>query len=148
MENSNIIDLKVDGMDCANCAAGITRYLNKQGLKKVFVNFASGEVQFSLADTPLHVQDVEKGIEGLGYRVVTEGDPEPWWTLKRKLLVSAFFTAPLFLQHLVMMLDIPYPAFFDNAIVQLLLCLPVYLIGVFHFEIFRVRDSNQSAKTF
>ena len=131
--NSNIIELKVDGMDCANCAAGIDRFLTSKGLTDVFVNFATGEVRFSLGDTALTIPKVEEGIHGLGYRIINADNPEPWWNLKRKLIVSAIFTTPLFFLHLFMVLGIPYPAFLDNPYVQLLFCLPVYLIGLFHF---------------
>ena len=129
----NIIELKVDGMDCANCAAGIDRYLTGKGLKEVFVNFSTGEVRFSLANTILQQADVEKGISELGYRVITEDSVPPWWSIERKLGVAAFFTAPLFLQHILMVLGIPYPAIMDNPYTQLVLCLPVFLIGIFHF---------------
>jgi len=94
-QEGNIIELKVDGMDCANCAAGIDRYLTNKGLKEVFVNFATGEVQFSLANTVLQQEDVEKGIGELGYRIINEDSIPPW--------------------------------------LQLVLCLPVFLIGLFHF---------------
>ena len=132
-QEGNIIELKVDGMDCANCAAGIDRYLTNKGLKEVFVNFATGEVQFSLANTVLQQEDVEKGIGELGYRIINEDSIPPWWTIERKLWVAAFFTAPLFFQHILMVLGIPYPAALDNPYMQLVLCLPVFLIGLFHF---------------
>jgi len=132
-QEGNIIELKVDGMDCANCAAGIDRYLTGKGLKEVFVNFATGEVQFSLANTILQQEDVEKGINELGYRVINEDSVAPWWTIERKLWFAAFFTAPLFFQHIFMVLGIPYPAILDNPYMQLVLCLPVFLIGLFHF---------------
>ena len=130
---SNIIELKVDGMDCANCAAGIDRFLTSKGLTDVFVNFATGEVRFALGNSTLTVPKVEESIHDLGYRIINADSPEPWWNLQRKLLVSAIFTAPLFLLHLLMVLGIPYPAFMDNPYIQLLLCLPVFLIGLFHF---------------
>jgi len=130
---SNIIELKVDGMDCANCAAGIDRFLNSKGLSDVFVNFATGEVRFALGNSALTIPKVEEGIHSLGYRIIHADSPEPWWNLKRKLLISSIFTAPLFFLHLFMVLGIPYPALLDNPYVQLLLCLPVYLIGLFHF---------------
>jgi len=85
-QEGNIIELKVDGMDCANCAAGIDRYLTNKGLKEVFVNFATGEVQFSLANTVLQQEDVEKGIGELGYRIINEDSIPPWWTIERNAI--------------------------------------------------------------
>lgn len=133
MSQSSQIVLQVDGMDCANCASNITRHLNNKGLKEVFVDFASGEVQFSLIDAPLSQIEVEHSISDLGFKVVKEDAAADWWTLKRKLIIAAIFTTPLFFHHIFMVLGIPYPVLLDNHWVQLLLCLPVYGIGVFHF---------------
>ena len=42
------VDWKVEGMTCTNCALTINRYLEKEGLKDVKVNFIGGEVTFEL----------------------------------------------------------------------------------------------------
>ena len=42
------VDWKVEGMTCTNCALTINRYLEKEGLKDVKVNFIGGEVSFEL----------------------------------------------------------------------------------------------------
>ncbi len=42
------VDWKVEGMTCTNCALSINRYLQKEGLKDVKVNFIGGEVSFEL----------------------------------------------------------------------------------------------------
>ncbi len=44
MEDKTI--LNVEGMTCSNCALGISRFLEKQGLHQINVDFASGEVVF------------------------------------------------------------------------------------------------------
>ena len=36
------VQWKVEGMDCNTCAINIHRYLEKQGMKNVKVNFATG----------------------------------------------------------------------------------------------------------
>jgi len=46
MENSEKNLLHVEGMTCSNCALGVTKRLEKRGLKDVDVNFATGEVRF------------------------------------------------------------------------------------------------------
>ena len=43
MEN---VQWKVEGMDCSSCALTIHKYLEKQGMKNVKVNFATGDVIF------------------------------------------------------------------------------------------------------
>jgi copper chaperone CopZ len=39
-------ELLVEGMSCSNCAMGVRRRLEKQGLGQIDVNFATGEVRF------------------------------------------------------------------------------------------------------
>jgi len=40
------VNLKVEGMTCANCALSVNKYLEKEGLKNVRVNFIGGDVSF------------------------------------------------------------------------------------------------------
>jgi copper chaperone CopZ len=44
------ITLQVEGMDCANCALGITRILKKSGHEDVHVDFATGEATLQMAE--------------------------------------------------------------------------------------------------
>lgn len=129
---NNIIELQVDGMDCNNCAMSITRYLERKGLQDVYVNFQTKEVRFQENEDVLSIEQVKAGIHKLGYTVVEAETPEPWWTLERKLLISTIFTAPLLIGHILMSLGVHLP-FMHNNWLQLALCLPVFLIGVFHF---------------
>lgn len=68
---NNSIFLKVEGMNCANCALGITSKLSKIGHKEVMVNFATGDVTLEM-HASLQRADVIKTIEDLGFRVVRE----------------------------------------------------------------------------
>ena len=65
------VDWKVEGMTCTNCALTINRYLEKEGLKDVKVNFIGGEVSFEMNETKSKDQ-LAKGIADLGYTVVNE----------------------------------------------------------------------------
>src|SRR5688572_25841345 len=125
--------LNVEGMTCSNCAQGISRFLEKKGLKGVQVDFASGEVAFEEVPTE-NFDSIVKGINNLGYKVVDNEDSSAHRSQKNKLgpleikfLVSLIFTVPLLLH---MFLEIP---FFHNPVVQLILCLPVFVIGMMHF---------------
>jgi len=127
------VELKVDGMDCANCAASITRFLQRKGLQDVYVNFSTKEVRFRTGSAEISTEEVKSGIHKLGYRVIDEKDDrEPWWTLERKLLVSAVLTLPLLLHHLLMLFGLSLP-YLDNPWVQFGICLPVFTIGFLHF---------------
>ncbi|MFT5385705.1 MAG: Cu+-exporting ATPase, partial [Saprospiraceae bacterium] len=130
-----LIELKVDGMTCNNCAASLDKYLKRKGFEDVYVNFATKEVRFNTEGKAFSIDEVKAGIHNLGYMVVEEGNEQvsPFWTLEKKLLISALFTLPLFLGHFFMMAGIRWLAFLENPWIQLVICLPVFLIGTFHF---------------
>jgi Cu+-exporting ATPase len=65
------VQWKVEGMDCTTCALNIHKYLEKQGMKNVKVNFATGDVIFE-ANGNFVKEKISSGIEGLGYSVVNE----------------------------------------------------------------------------
>ncbi len=128
----NIIELKVEGMTCVNCAASVTRFLERKGLKDVYVNFSTNEVRFVQGEQPVALDVIKAGVQKLGYTVVEEARAKGWWNLERQLLVSAIFTAPLLLGHILMSLGV-HLSFMHNNWLQFALCLPVFVIGVFHF---------------
>jgi Cu+-exporting ATPase len=132
--DKGIIKLTVDGMDCNNCATSISRFLERKGLEDVFVNFQTKEVRFRQDDEKVTLDKVTAGIHKLGYVVLDDGVKKSWWTLNRKLVISAVFTLPLLLQHILMMAGIHIP-FMENTWVQFALCLPVFMIGVAHFGV-------------
>jgi Cu+-exporting ATPase len=41
------IEMNVEGMTCASCAMTVTKFLEKRGMKNVFVDFSSGAVKFN-----------------------------------------------------------------------------------------------------
>ena len=53
--------------------------------------------------------------------------------MNSKLLIAAIFTFPLLLQHILHLIPAYPGSWLDDAWVQFFLCLPVYLIGVWHF---------------
>ncbi len=124
-----LIELNVTGMHCNNCALSIHKLLEKKGLNNILVDFAGEEVKFSTqneADLP----NIIKDIEGLGFKVVEDAalhQPKFYEKVENKFIFCAIFTAPLLL-HMVF----PWH-FLHNPIVQLLLCLPVFIVGCLHF---------------
>lgn len=126
------VQWKVEGMTCANCALTIHKYLEKEGMKEVKVNAIGGDVSFEMNGN-LTRQDLIKGIEHLGYSVAGEKAAG-----KKKL---KFLTTPLqrFLFCLpftaVLMLHMfgIHNAWLINPMVQLALCLPVYIVGMSFF---------------
>ncbi len=129
-EHPENIVLQVEGMDCSSCALTITKNLQKQGLKKVNVNFATGEASFELTEQQ-RLPSIIKSINGIGYRVVGKKESEAGGMsfLEKKFYITLPFTTTLFFSHMLLGHD----SALNQPLVQLALCIPVFLIGLFHF---------------
>jgi Cu+-exporting ATPase len=137
------VQWKVEGMDCNTCAINIHKYLEKQGMKNVKVNFATGDVMFDTAEEVAE-EKLTKGISDLGYKVVDEklahenghghdhdekGGIKFLSTHLQRFLFCLPFTALLTL-HMIPGLHIHW---LMNHWVQLALTIPVYLVGMSFF---------------
>ncbi len=129
MEKEELIELQVSGMHCNNCALSVHKLLEKKGLQDIYVDFANDEVKFKTnkpSQTPLIIED----IEGLGYKVSEESIPiqEKFYEkIENKFYFSLIFTIPLF-SHMFL----PFH-WLHSPMVQLALCIPVYILGCIHF---------------
>jgi len=137
------VDWKVEGMDCTNCALTITRYLQKEGQKNVKVNFIGGDVSFELNENKSK-EILVKGIEGLGYKVVNEQQenanikPKPF-RLFSNHLQRFLFCLPFTL--ILMLHMLPWHIhFLMNPLVQLAICIPVYIVGMGYFGVSAVKS--------
>ncbi|MDQ3110579.1 MAG: cadmium-translocating P-type ATPase [Bacteroidota bacterium] len=129
LNHNEPVTLKVEGMDCANCALGITRKLSKSGHGNVYVDFATGEASLLVAENT-SLSDVIHDIEGLGYRVIGDGKQKRFQiSIAAKFWFCLVFTVPLFFGHMLLPHDSPLM----KPAVQLLLCLPVFLTGAWFF---------------
>lgn len=129
METTN---WKVEGMTCSNCALSVTNFLQKKGLQEVKVNAISGDVSF-VSDHHVAAQDLKKGIESLGYHVASDVEQT---TTHKKILGTYkekfFFSLPFTL--VLMMHMLPWHIhWLMNPVVQLILCLPVFVLGMWFF---------------
>jgi P-type Cu+ transporter len=128
------INLKIEGMNCSTCALTVGTYLQKKGLKNVRVSLATGDVSFETTGA-IDQGQLEKGIAGLGYTVVSGEVPPagPRRTLNKHLRYFLFclpFTALL----MVHMLGTGGPLhWLMHPWIQLALCLPVYIAGMRFF---------------
>lgn len=124
-----LIELNVTGMHCNNCAMSIHKLLEKKGLQNVLVSFASEEVKFSTVDESI-LPGIITDIENLGFHVVDDiatHQTRFYEKVENKFAFCALFTAPLLLH-----MFIPWH-FLHHPMVQLFLCLPVFLVGCLHF---------------
>lgn len=128
---------KVEGMDCANCALTISKYLTKEGMSEVRINIIDGQVSF-VPVSEFNPPRLQKGIQSLGYRMageLAEGvEPQnPWLkTYKQKFLFCLPFTLVLML-HMLPLEHNQWMHTLMNPWVQMALCLPVFVVGMLHF---------------
>jgi Cu+-exporting ATPase len=115
-------------MHCVNCARGVENVLRSLEVKNPIVDFASGSAQFHLP-RGLELLKVVEAIRAAGFQVLDEDSKTtPWWnTLEFKFFFSLIWTLPL-MAH--MFVDW-HPL--HQAGVQLVLCLPVFCLGLLHF---------------
>jgi Cu+-exporting ATPase len=128
------IQWKVEGMTCANCALTVRKYLENKGQINIKVNPIDGDVHFDTkGEFPL--DQLAKGIENLGYTVIQDETTEK----KKKSFLQShlhrfLFCLPFTLVLMLHMFDgILHLHFLMNGWLQLLLCLPVYTIGMLFF---------------
>jgi len=123
----NIVLLNIEGMTCTNCALGIERYLKKEGLEDVTVNFSTAEAVFR-NDKGIPLKKIQKGIERLGYKVIDTSQEQKGMSASEiRLLITLPFTLVLLTSMFLS------AAWLHNPWVQLALALPVYLIGMQYF---------------
>lgn len=128
------VNWKVEGMSCTNCALTINKFLESKGMHEVKVNFMGGDVSFEM---PLRTPKTElaKGIEGLGYHVVTgestdsKRDKRIFKNHLQRFRFCIIFTIPLMLH----MLPGVHIHFLMDPYVQLALTLPVFIVGMDFF---------------
>ncbi|MEE2700161.1 MAG: cation-translocating P-type ATPase [Bacteroidota bacterium] len=122
--------LKIEGMSCANCALGIKKHLDQNGVQNVHVNFASAEAYFTKTQTH-NFDKVKELIQAIGYNVRQISDEQPESSLseiEKKFIFTLPFTIPLF-AHMFL----PKDNILHNALIQFILCLPVFILGCIHF---------------
>lgn len=135
MLEKQLYTIGVEGMTCTNCALSIKKLLEKKGLDDVNVSFPNKEATFLLNTNLTKLEDVKQSIENLGFKVLKNEktadiniETAPIKSvLFYKLLIGLVFTLPLLL-----FMFLPF-GWAHHQLVQLVLCLPVFIIGVWHF---------------
>jgi len=137
------IDWRVEGMHCSNCALTISKYLQKEGLKEVNVNFIGGDVSFKL-NSHKTKEELAKGIESLGYHVVASDISESnkrksfFYTPLQRFLFCLPFTLVLLLHMLPWHIH-----FLMSGWIQMIICLPVFIVGMSYFGISAVKSLSK-----
>src|ERR687896_169835 len=99
VETPTRVELALEGMTCASCAARIERKLNKLEGVEAAVNYASEQAAVRYDATRVAVDDLILAVEGAGYgaSVAAEAadDEHRVRTLRMRLVAAAALTAPL-----------------------------------------------------
>jgi Cd2+/Zn2+-exporting ATPase len=88
--------VRVEGMDCASCAATVEKRVGQlRGVHRAVVNFAAGRLDAE-HDPALSLKDIEKAVRDAGYEVQSAQEVErlPFWRTPRA--ISVFASALLF----------------------------------------------------
>ncbi|MFN0082300.1 MAG: heavy metal translocating P-type ATPase [Ferruginibacter sp.] len=128
-------ELKVEGMTCSNCALSVSNYLKKEGLSDVKVNPITGEVSFTSAEDAGIIK-LTAGIKKLGYNVFDEsvGDQPKKASFLSNNKQRFLFTLPFTLVLMLHMLPMgTYTHWLMKLWIQLALCLPVFMTGMYFF---------------
>ncbi len=128
------IQLELEGMTCASCAARIERKLNKLEGVEAAVNYATEEAAVEYDPRRIGVDDLIRAVEAAGYGaalpVQGEGEDEDATSgLRRRLVLAVVLTAPLTVLALI-----PPLQFAGWEWVALALATPVVLWSGFRFH--------------
>jgi Cu+-exporting ATPase len=137
------VELKLNGMSCAACAAKIERKLNKlEGVQKAEVNLATEKASVDYDSSKVKVSDLIKAVEVLGYNArraeevsvdrEKEQREKEIKRLRMELIVSALLSSPLIIAMVLTLVNIDL-AFFHNEYFQLIAATPVQFIIGFRF---------------
>lgn len=145
--------LDIKGMSCSACSSRIEKVISKmQGVEAISVNLLKNNAYIDYDEAVVERAAIIARIEKLGFgaalhlqkqQVQTEAvdtAAQEMAELKSRLILSAYFTVPIFYLHMGKMYGWPLPQFLlgmenelISALVQLLLCIPVLVVGRKYF---------------
>jgi Cu+-exporting ATPase len=131
------LDLPVEGMTCASCANRVERNLNDLDGVEATVNFATEQASVSYDPAQVDPEQLVGAVEAAGYaatlpdEVPAEEDeaPDEIEAWRRRLVVSAVLTVPIFAMAMIPALQFDYWQW-----LSLQLATPVVLWGAWPFH--------------
>lgn len=125
------LNLKVEGMTCNHCASTVQGIIKQEGGDDIRVDYLMGEANFDLKNTQ-KLEKILKRLEAAGYKSNAEGKENynkgSLSDIEKKFLITLPFSLVLF-SHMFA----PHDWWINDVWVQFFLCLPVYLMGFYHF---------------
>ena len=146
--------LDITGMSCSACSSRIEKVVGRMdGVQEIAVNLLTNKAQVSYDESKLDTAAIIVRIEKLGFGAAVHQEQikpvaaKPTNTaatelveMRKRLVLSLGFTAPLFYLHMGLMYGWPLPElvlgqenFLLAALVQFFFCLPVVITGYKYF---------------
>ena len=146
--------LDITGMSCSACSSRIEKVVGRmEGVEEIAVNLLTNKAQVSYDESKLDTAAIIARIEKLGFGAAVHQQTakavaaKPTNTaatelaeMRRRLVLSLGFTAPLFYLHMGLMYGWPLPELVKGqenlllaALVQFFFCLPVVITGYKYF---------------
>ena len=133
------IELPITGMTCASCATRVEKRLNKLEGVEASVNYATETASVTFDPAAVAPEGLVEAVEQVGYgarlpaapgaEAPAEEEADPTAPLRRRLVVSAVLTLPVFLMSMIPALQ------FDNwQWLALQLATPVVIWGAWPFH--------------
>lgn len=128
-------------MTCANCALTVNKFLEKEGMQDVKVNFATGDVSFQFPENT-SIDKLIKGVKGLGYKVNDANNTahdhaghshEEGKGFLKTTMSKFWFCLPFTLILMLHMIPAMHDTFLMQPWIQFALCVPVFLVGMAYF---------------
>jgi Cu+-exporting ATPase len=140
------IELEIDGMTCASCAARIEKKLNRLEGVEANVNYGTELASVTFDPRAHPVEEILRTVEAAGYSAVAPTQAgvraDPSGPLRRRLLVSVALTVPLTLIALIP------PLQFDGwGWLALTLSTPIVLYAGWPFHRAAIRNARHLTAT-
>lgn len=137
------VDLNIQGMTCAACAAKIEKKLsNLDGIQRATINLATEKASVKYESSKIRISDIIKVVEELGYKaeeptqILQDKEKEHRENeikrLRREMLFSAILSSPLIFAMIISLLGVDIP-FLHNEYFQVVIATPVQFIIGYRF---------------
>ena len=149
-KNLKTYTFKIEGMTCSACANRVERVTKKlDGVENSSVNFATENLTVNIDEDIIGYSKIKEAVDKAGYKLIKEEEKDSGKSkidesklLLIRFIVSACFSNPLLIITMGHMVGMPLPNIIDPmnnslnfAIIQIILTLPVMIIGYKFYKV-------------
>ena len=149
-KNLKTYTFKIEGMTCSACANRVERVTKKlDGVENSSVNFATENLTVNINEDIIGYSNIKEAVDKAGYKLIKEEEKDSGKSkidesklLLIRFIVSACFSIPLLIITMGHMVGMPLPNIIDPmnnslnfAIIQIILTLPVMIIGYKFYKV-------------